>query len=165
MSPQSPPGYDQDYPWAPPAPEVPHSPTTTTTFSTQSSTASSSLDHWLPIVFATNRPTTPFRQTGEVWVFLSSNHPFEAHHSRSTVYGVNLPGSSARLANNYDKILDLYVSPPRAEEWRSITDPSPDLSKTVTYAFDSTTETRTKGLGSIVAFPATGDRNDRHACR
>ncbi|KAI4087149.1 MAG: hypothetical protein LQ344_006991 [Seirophora lacunosa] len=66
MSPQSPPGYDQDYPWAPPAPEVPHSPTTTTTFSTQSSTASSSLDHWLPIVFATNRPTTPFRQTGLV---------------------------------------------------------------------------------------------------
>ncbi|KAL8959971.1 MAG: hypothetical protein Q9193_003244 [Seirophora villosa] len=91
MSPQSPPGYDQDYPWAPPAPEVPHSPTTTTTFSTQSSTASSSHNHWLPIVFATNRPTTPFRQTGEV----------------STVYGVNLPGSSARLASDYDKILDL----------------------------------------------------------
>ncbi|KAL8757428.1 MAG: hypothetical protein Q9184_004217, partial [Pyrenodesmia sp. 2 TL-2023] len=70
MSPQSPPGYDQEYPWAPPAPEVPNSPTTTTTFSTQSSTASSSRDHWLPIVFAQSRPTTPFRQTGEVWVLL-----------------------------------------------------------------------------------------------
>ncbi|KAI4183291.1 MAG: hypothetical protein LQ346_006374 [Caloplaca aetnensis] len=90
MSPQSPLGYDE-YPWAPPAPEVPHSPTTTTTFSTQSSTASSSRGHWLPIVFAQSRPTTQFRQTGEI----------------STVYGVNMPGASARLAEEYDKILDL----------------------------------------------------------
>ncbi|KAL9028380.1 MAG: hypothetical protein Q9196_003246 [Gyalolechia fulgens] len=67
MSPQSPPGFDQDYPWAPAAPEVPNSPTATTaTFSTQSSAADSSLDHWLPAVFAPNPPTTPFRQTGEM---------------------------------------------------------------------------------------------------
>ncbi|KAI4150792.1 MAG: hypothetical protein L6R39_002161 [Caloplaca ligustica] len=69
MAPQSPPGYE-DYPWAPPAPEVPNSPTTTTTFSTQSSTASSSPAHWLPTVFAQSRPTTPFRQTGEMCVHL-----------------------------------------------------------------------------------------------
>ncbi|KAL8993660.1 MAG: hypothetical protein Q9169_006185, partial [Polycauliona sp. 2 TL-2023] len=65
MSPQSPPGFDHDYyPWAPAAPDVPTSPTTTNTFSTLSSSASSSLDHWLPKVFAQNRPATPFRQTG-----------------------------------------------------------------------------------------------------
>lgn len=92
MSPQSPPGFDQDYPWAPPAPEVPNSPTTTSaTFSTQSSAADSSLDHWLPAVFGQSRPTTPFRQTGEV----------------SAVYGVNMPEASERLQKEYDKILDL----------------------------------------------------------
>ncbi|KAL8716251.1 MAG: hypothetical protein Q9220_000156 [cf. Caloplaca sp. 1 TL-2023] len=65
-SPQSPPALDQDYyPWAPPVPDVPMSPTTTTTFSTQSSSVSSSLDHWLPRVFAQSRPTTPFRNAGE----------------------------------------------------------------------------------------------------
>ncbi|KAL9002802.1 MAG: hypothetical protein Q9188_004287 [Gyalolechia gomerana] len=94
MSPQSPPGFDQDYPWAPPAPEVPHSPTATTaTFSTQSSAADSSLDHWLPAVFAQSRPTTPFHRTGET----------------SNVYGVNMPGASERLAREYDKILDLPI--------------------------------------------------------
>lgn len=36
----------------------------------------------------------------------------EAYQARSTVYGVNMPHSSARLAEEYDKILDLYVSPP-----------------------------------------------------
>ncbi|KAI4277655.1 MAG: hypothetical protein LQ337_001618 [Flavoplaca oasis] len=92
MSPQSPPGQDHDsYPWAPAAPEVPTSPTTTTTFSTLSSSASSSLDHWLPRVFGQNRPSTPFRQSGAV----------------STCYGVNIPGASARLAEEYNKLLDL----------------------------------------------------------
>ncbi|KAL8736963.1 MAG: hypothetical protein Q9181_002159 [Wetmoreana brouardii] len=66
MSPQSPPGFDQDYPWAPPAPEVPSSPTTTTTFSTQSSIDSAFRDHWLPRVFDQSRPSTAFHQSGVV---------------------------------------------------------------------------------------------------
>lgn len=37
---------------------------------------------------------------------------FDADHARSTVYGVNMPGASARLAEEYDKILDLYVLMP-----------------------------------------------------
>ncbi|KAL8818447.1 MAG: hypothetical protein Q9223_002923 [Gallowayella weberi] len=91
-SPQSPPGFDHDYyPWAPAAPEVPTSPTTTTTFSTLSSSASSSLDHWLPRVFGQSRPTTPFGQNGEI----------------SNCYGVNIPGASAKLAADFNKLLDL----------------------------------------------------------
>ncbi|KAL8697528.1 MAG: hypothetical protein Q9224_002266 [Gallowayella concinna] len=79
MSPQSPPAFDQDYyPWAPPVPDVPTSPTTTTTFSTLSSSASSSLGHWLPRVFGQSRPTTPFRQTGEI--------PFEEGDLRVRLY-------------------------------------------------------------------------------
>ncbi|KAL8837596.1 MAG: hypothetical protein Q9170_002473 [Blastenia crenularia] len=78
ISPQSPPGFDQDYPWAPPAPDVPNSPTTETTFSTQSSAADSSLSHWLPAVFAQSRPTTSFRQTGEM--------PFEDGDLRVRLY-------------------------------------------------------------------------------
>ncbi|KAL8850331.1 MAG: hypothetical protein Q9221_004746 [Calogaya cf. arnoldii] len=92
MSPQSPPGLDHDfYPWAPAAPEVPISPTTTTTFSTLSSSASSSLDHWLPRVFAQNRPATPLHLSGQP----------------SNCYGVDLPGASAKLAEEYVKLLEV----------------------------------------------------------
>ncbi|KAL8955981.1 MAG: hypothetical protein Q9183_006460, partial [Haloplaca sp. 2 TL-2023] len=90
ISPQSPPGFDDYYPWAPPAPDVPTSPTTTTTFSTQSSIDDSSRDHWLPRMFEQSRPTTPFRQTGEV----------------STAYGPDMPGASAKLNSEFEKLLD-----------------------------------------------------------
>ncbi|KAI4095456.1 MAG: hypothetical protein LQ339_007236 [Xanthoria mediterranea] len=93
MSPQSPPGFDHDYyPWCPAAPEVPTSPTTTTTFSTLSSSASASFspNHWLPGVFYQTPPTTSFRQTG----------------AESKCYGEDIPGASARLAREYDKLLE-----------------------------------------------------------
>ncbi|KAL8654394.1 MAG: hypothetical protein Q9226_003460, partial [Calogaya cf. arnoldii] len=92
MSPQSPPGLDHGYyPWAPVAPEVPTSPTTTTTFSTLSSSASSSLDHWLPRVFAQHRPATSLQQSGQP----------------SNCYGVDRPGASAKLAEEYVKLLEV----------------------------------------------------------
>ena len=90
------PGFPPRRPPYPPAPEVPISPTTTntmtdTTFSTRSTSFSSVASHWITRVFDQDRPTTHFTRTGPM----------------STCFGEDQPDTSAKLAEDYEKLLDL----------------------------------------------------------
>ncbi|MCJ1357144.1 MAG: hypothetical protein MMC33_007140 [Icmadophila ericetorum] len=80
--------YDE---FSPTGPDILDSPVTATSSSETSSTRSVSDNHWVPNVFLQGRPTTAFVTTGQA----------------SACYGPHMPGAGAKIAQDYDKLLEL----------------------------------------------------------
>lgn len=100
-------GYDE---FSPTAPDPPDSPiTTTATSSSQSSSSRSTTDnHWVPNVFLQGRPTTAFETTGQACVSLLMSKVSTANmDARSACHGPHMPGASTKIAQDYDKLLEL----------------------------------------------------------